>query len=95
MCVFIQQVSDGEINKKDIWYTVGFVKGNSYDVHNYFLADDDTSSFTIDSLPDYSNLPRITLEPGTAYKFRVAAINTCGRGEWSEVYNKINKHSCV
>ena len=25
------------------------------------------------------------LEPGTAYKFRVAAINECGRGPFSEV----------
>ena len=24
-------------------------------------------------------------QPGTAYKFRVAGINTCGRGPWSEV----------
>lgn len=54
-------------------------------MQNYFLADDDTSNLTIDGLPDYSNLPRINLEPGTAYKFRVAAINSCGRGEWSEV----------
>lgn len=30
-------------------------------------------------------LRKAELEPGTAYKFRVAGINACGRGEWSEV----------
>lgn len=72
--------------KKEVWYTVGFVKGNSYEVQNYFLAEDEAlQDLTVDSLPDFSNRPRINLEPGTAYKFRVAAINSCGRGEWSEV----------
>lgn len=28
---------------------------------------------------------QIKLQPGMAYKFRVAAINSCGRGAWSEV----------
>lgn len=31
-------------------------------------------------------LKKAELEPGTAYKFRVAGINACGRGPWSEVY---------
>lgn len=30
-------------------------------------------------------LKKSELEPGTAYKFRVAGINACGRGGWSEV----------
>ncbi|KAK4871903.1 hypothetical protein RN001_016027 [Aquatica leii] len=71
--------------EKDMWYTVGFIKGTSFDVQNYFLLDGDDSDVTINNLPDCSNLPRINLEPGTAYKFRVAAINSVGRGEWSEV----------
>ena len=28
---------------------------------------------------------KVDLAPGTAYKFRVAGINACGRGAWSEV----------
>jgi hypothetical protein len=37
------------------------------------------------SVPDHSVLKRQELQPGTAYKFRVAGINTCGRGPFSEV----------
>ena len=68
-----------------MWYTVGLIKGTSFDVQNYFLWEGDDSDLTIDNLPDCSNLPRINLEPGTAYKFRVAAINSVGLGDWSEV----------
>lgn len=74
---------------QDVWYTVGFIKGNSYDVHNYCLCEDDTSEYISENLPDLSNLQRISLEPGTAYKFRVAGINSVGRGKWSEVRNYI------
>uniref|UniRef100_A0A8K9Y549 Host cell factor 1 n=1 Tax=Oncorhynchus mykiss TaxID=8022 RepID=A0A8K9Y549_ONCMY len=37
------------------------------------------------TIPDYSQMRKIDLQPGTAYKFRVAGINTCGRGNFSEV----------
>lgn len=33
----------------------------------------------------HAMLQKQELLPGTAYKFRVAAINACGRGPWSEV----------
>ncbi|VEL34436.1 unnamed protein product, partial [Protopolystoma xenopodis] len=29
--------------------------------------------------------PKIVLAPGNAYKFRVAGLNSCGRGPWSEI----------
>lgn len=74
---------------KDTWYTVGFIKGNSCDVQSYFLLDDDTADLTIENLPELSDFTRINLEPGTAYKFRVAAINSVGRGDWSEVSTTI------
>lgn len=73
---------------KDIWYTVGFIKGTSCDVQSYFLLDDDTIDFKEDEIPNVSDFPRLNLEPGTAYKFRVAALNSVGRSDWSEVRSK-------
>lgn len=70
---------------KDIWYTVGFIKGTSCDVQNYFLLEEDTDDLKEDELPDICDFQRLTLEPGTAYKFRVAALNSVGRSDWSEV----------
>lgn len=37
------------------------------------------------TLPDYNQLKKHELQPGTAYKFRVAGINACGRGPFSEI----------
>ena len=37
------------------------------------------------SVQDHSLLKRQELLPGTAYKFRVAGINACGRGPFSEI----------
>lgn len=79
------ELNGSQQQSKETWFTVGFIKGCSYDVHSYFVLDKDTDDLSIDNLPELSNFPRMNLEPGTAYKFRVAAINTVGRGEWSEV----------
>ncbi|XP_030028020.2 host cell factor 2 isoform X1 [Manduca sexta] len=70
---------------EDAWYTVGIVKGTTYTVQNY-LSDPnvDLSNLSLDNLPDLSGLPTTPLEHGTAYKFRIAAINSCGKGEFSE-----------
>lgn len=40
---------------------------------------------TSDNLPDLSKMTMTNLEPGTAYRFRLAAINSCGVGEFGEV----------
>lgn len=75
------------------WYNVGVIKGTSYTVSNFLLLNDDdneeeeeTSFLDID--PTLSK--KLNLEPGTAYKFRVAAVNSCGRGPWSEVFCNCN-----
>uniref|UniRef100_A0A6P7G2J2 Host cell factor 2-like n=1 Tax=Diabrotica virgifera virgifera TaxID=50390 RepID=A0A6P7G2J2_DIAVI len=71
---------------KDIWYTVRIIRGNSCDVRNYFLLKDQDADLTLDTLPYTVPDPSgFSLEPGTAYKFRVAAINFFGRSDWSEV----------
>lgn len=36
-------------------------------------------------MPDYNQLRKQELQPGTAYKFRVAGVNACGRGPFSEI----------
>lgn len=73
-------------SNKEQWHTVGFIKGTSCDVLNYFMLEN-YSDMTLDNLPDLAGYPRIPLNPGTAYKFRVAAINSVGVGDWSEVTN--------
>ncbi|KAJ2946465.1 hypothetical protein O0L34_g12509 [Tuta absoluta] len=73
------------LNEEDIWYTVGIVKDTSFTVSNYISDPNiDLSNLSLDALPDLSGFPVTPLEHGTAYKFRIAAINSCGRGEFSE-----------
>lgn len=57
-------------------------------MHNYISDPNvDLSNLSLDSLPDFAGLPTTPLEHGTAYKFRIAAINSCGRGDYSEVWS--------
>jgi host cell factor len=60
-------------------YDVGIVKGTACTVSSYYL----TSCPEGDGEKD--DLVKVELQPGTAYKFRVAGINACGRGPWAEV----------
>ncbi|XP_057717284.1 host cell factor 1b [Corythoichthys intestinalis] len=68
------------------WFDVGIVRVTNMSVSHYYIPDDDV---TIDHhsgvMPDYSQMKKMELQPGTAYKFRVAGINICGRGAFSEV----------
>ncbi|XP_014277341.1 host cell factor isoform X2 [Halyomorpha halys] len=77
------------VKKEPVWCDVGIIKGNSYHVTYYheppFSHDPEHENITTDNLPDFTNSFKIDLEPGTAYKFRVCAINSCGRGPWSEI----------
>ncbi|CAH1785003.1 unnamed protein product [Owenia fusiformis] len=80
----------GTPGKKDgnQWYDVGIIKQTSCVVSHYHLpAEAGANGDDIDvvSVPDHSVLKRQELLPGTAYKFRVAGINACGRGPWSEI----------
>uniref|UniRef100_A0A4W3JUU0 Host cell factor C1 n=1 Tax=Callorhinchus milii TaxID=7868 RepID=A0A4W3JUU0_CALMI len=71
--------------KKEInqWYDVGVFKTTSTVVLSYFLPSEDSGHK--DGIPDHSNLKSVKLQPGTAYKFRVAGINACGRGPYSDI----------
>uniref|UniRef100_A0A182NND4 Fibronectin type-III domain-containing protein n=1 Tax=Anopheles dirus TaxID=7168 RepID=A0A182NND4_9DIPT len=77
-------------DESEMWHTVGIFKTVNHTVSNYIDANDwdsaiDGEMLSADSIPDLTELKRINLEPGCAYRFRVAAINSCGRGEWSDV----------
>lgn len=52
----------------------------NYTDRTCFMLQDDSGT-----IPDYSQMKKVELQPGTAYKFRVAGINTCGRGAFSEI----------
>lgn len=42
-------------------------------------------TITSENIPDLSTFKRHALEPGTPYRFRLAALNGCGRGGYGEV----------
>ena len=79
--------------KENQWYDVGIIKGTSCVVSHYHLPSEaghgdgngQRQDIDVVSVPDHSVLKRQELQPGTAYKFRVAGINACGRGSFSEV----------
>lgn len=49
------------------------------------LCNQSKQDIDVVNVPDHSDLKKQELQPGTAYKFRVAGINACGRGPFSEV----------
>ncbi|XP_051886132.1 host cell factor 1-like isoform X2 [Pristis pectinata] len=68
------------------WYDVGIIKGTSTVVTHYHLPPEGSLGEDASAnIPDYSMLKKQELLPGTAYKFRVAGINACGRGPFSEI----------
>uniref|UniRef100_A0A8K9XU26 Host cell factor 1 n=1 Tax=Oncorhynchus mykiss TaxID=8022 RepID=A0A8K9XU26_ONCMY len=76
-------VAKAPLKKDNQWFDVGIVKVTNTVVTHYYLPDEDADDSG--TIPDYSQMRKIDLQPGTAYKFRVAGINTCGRGNFSEV----------
>ncbi|XP_068034614.1 LOW QUALITY PROTEIN: host cell factor 1-like [Anomalospiza imberbis] len=73
--------------KENQWFDVGVIKGTTMMVTHYFLPPEDAVSPQEEGsgVPDHSQLRRQELQPGTAYKFRVAGLNACGRGPFSEL----------
>ncbi|XP_029539590.1 host cell factor 1-like isoform X4 [Oncorhynchus nerka] len=74
------------VKKENQWFDVGIVKVTNMVVTHFFIPGDD-SQVEGDSgvIPDYNQMKKMELQPGTAYKFRVAGINACGRGSFSEI----------
>ncbi|KAM8756617.1 host cell factor 1a isoform 2-T2 [Acanthopagrus schlegelii] len=74
------------VKKENQWFDVGIVKvTNMVVTHFYVPADDSQGDDDSGIMPDYSQMKKMELQPGTAYKFRVAGINACGRGSFSEI----------
>ncbi|XP_077385266.1 host cell factor 1a [Festucalex cinctus] len=74
------------VKKENQWFDVGIVKvTNMVVTHFYVPSDDSQGDDDSGVIPDYSQMKKMELQPGTAYKFRVAGINACGRGAFSEI----------
>ncbi|KAM6184500.1 LOW QUALITY PROTEIN: host cell factor 1 [Sarcoramphus papa] len=73
--------------KENQWFDVGVIKGTTMMVTHYFLPPEDAPPADEEGtgVPDHSQLRRQELQPGTAYKFRVAGLNACGRGPFSDL----------
>ncbi|XP_076235941.1 host cell factor [Calliopsis andreniformis] len=75
-----------EEKKEAEWYDVGVIKATSFTVQHYYLPGDEPLDIMQPLTMDvFKGRTKVALEPGTAYKFRVAAVNSCGRSAWSEV----------
>ncbi|XP_028301997.1 host cell factor 1a isoform X2 [Gouania willdenowi] len=74
------------VKKENQWFDVGIVKVTNMVVTHFFVPGDDSHGDDDSGIvPDYSQMKKMELQPGTAYKFRVAGINACGRGAFSEI----------
>lgn len=70
------------------WHTVGIFPNLSTTVTSYIDNSVWTSaglSLNSDEIPDLSQYERLNLEPGTAYRFRIRALNSVGASDWSEI----------
>lgn len=68
---------------------VGIFKTLTQNVTSYvdYQWQNATEKLTSESIPDLSLLDKISLEQGRAYRFRIAGVNACGVGKFSEVRN--------
>ncbi|KAL4153383.1 hypothetical protein QTP88_001216 [Uroleucon formosanum] len=77
-----------QINHEEpTWCDVGIIKDTTCSVKQFYSTSttNEHENTSLNNLPDYSNKLKINIEPETTYKLRIAAINACGRGEWSEI----------
>lgn len=84
-----QQQPQPPIDEEDAkWHSVGIYQGLSTTVTSYInnsVWSSSGRSLNSDEIPDLSQYERINLEPGTAYRFRIRALNAVGASDWSEI----------
>jgi len=69
------------------WYDVAMTTNTSIVVSHYYVpveAGDDNHDNVVPE-GQYKGMRKVELQPGTAFKFRVAGINVCGRGLYSDI----------
>ena len=73
--------------EEERWMTVGIFKTLTHNVTHYtdYQWENSLDKLTSDCIPDLSLLEKIPLEQGRPYKFRIAGVNGCGVGKFSEV----------
>ncbi|XP_065059137.1 host cell factor 2-like isoform X2 [Rhopilema esculentum] len=68
------------------WYDVAMTTNTSIVVSHFYMPNDSgEDDVNIESDGEFKGMKKVCLESGTAYKFRVAGINVCGRGPYSDV----------
>lgn len=81
--------ANGKLKEDDgeKWMVVGVFKTLTQNVTNFvdYQWESSAEKLTSESLPDLSLLEKIPLEQGRAYRFRIAGVNACGVGKFSEV----------
>lgn len=79
------------------WMVVGIFKTLTQNVTNFvdYQWQNLPEKLTSENIPDLSLMEKVPLEQGRAYRFRIAGINACGIGKFSEVRKilKLKKNS--
>ncbi|XP_033352315.1 host cell factor [Bombus vosnesenskii] len=72
--------------KEEEWYDVGVTQESRFTVQHYYLPNDEPLDITQPLTMDvFEGRTKVPLEQGTIYKLRIAAVNSCGQSDWSEV----------
>ncbi|CAF2762547.1 unnamed protein product [Rotaria sp. Silwood2] len=68
------------------WHLVGTFKTTTTDIKHYYVVPPQINidNYDLSSLQVQNLVKKLDLEPGVIYKLRIAAVNSCGRGPWSE-----------
>ncbi|CAF3574227.1 unnamed protein product [Rotaria sordida] len=68
------------------WHLVGTFKTTTADIRHYYVVPSqiNNNNYDLPSLQVQNLVKKVDLEPGVIYKLRIAAVNSCGQGPWSE-----------